>query len=102
MFKRLGDACGCFMAIDEDTAERRNLQWARILVRIRGWKFPSSLQVVVGSLCFVIQLWWEVPQWVSEVQPSRCCRGWGVGEEGKARSRTGLRVEGEVPKKVDK
>ena len=34
-FKSLGDACGRFVSVDEDTKERRNLQWARIIVVIR-------------------------------------------------------------------
>ena len=42
LFKRLGEACESLVAIDEDTAECRNLQWARILTRIKG-KLPSSL-----------------------------------------------------------
>lgn len=29
----------------------------------------GSLQLVVGSLCFAIQLWWEVPPWVSVAVP---------------------------------
>ena len=38
------------MAVDEDTSECRFLQqWVRIFVKIRGWNFPSFLQVVVGS-----------------------------------------------------
>ena len=42
LFKRLGEACESLVAIDEDTAECRNSQWARILPRIKG-KLPSSL-----------------------------------------------------------
>ena len=42
LFKRLGEACESLVAIDEDTAECRNSQWARILARIKG-KLPSSL-----------------------------------------------------------
>ncbi|KAL6342764.1 hypothetical protein AAG906_016598 [Vitis piasezkii] len=42
LFKRLGKACGSLVAIDEDTTESRNLQWTRILARIKG-KLPSSL-----------------------------------------------------------
>ena len=53
--------------VKEDMAKRRNLKWAKILVGIREWKFPSSLQVVMGSSCFAIQLWWEIFAWKSEV-----------------------------------
>lgn len=27
------------------------------------------LQVIVGSVCFAMQLWWEVPPWMSQVVP---------------------------------
>ena len=32
---------------------------------------PGSLHLVVGSLCFAIQLLWEVPPWVSVVVPTQ-------------------------------
>ena len=35
------------------------LQWARILVKLDGRSLLSSAQVVVGSGCFSILLWWE-------------------------------------------
>ena len=48
---------GGFATVDEDTATFKELQWARILVKSEGLKWPISLQVVVGSSCFAIQLW---------------------------------------------
>ncbi|RVX12607.1 hypothetical protein CK203_011622 [Vitis vinifera] len=53
-FKSLGEACGSFVAVDEDMANQRNLQWARVLVGIKGQKIPSSLQLVVGTSVFVV------------------------------------------------
>ena len=85
--KNLGEACSRFVGVDEDTVERRNLQWARVLVGVRGWNFPSSLQVVVGSTCFVVQLWWETTPSISKVQPSWCCRGSRAKDEGEVGSR---------------
>ena len=67
------------MAVDEDTSESKFLLWARILVKAKGWNFPSSLQVVVVSTSYTIQLWWETPPWKSEVQPLQCCKGRGEG-----------------------
>ena len=87
-FKSLGDACGRFVSVDEDTKERRNLQWARIIVVIREWNFPSFLQLISGSTCFAVQLWWESAPWISEVQPSWSCKG----SRGKVESRAFLRV----------
>ncbi|RVW39535.1 Retrovirus-related Pol polyprotein from transposon TNT 1-94 [Vitis vinifera] len=50
LFKRFGDSCGRFRAVDENTVERRNLKWARVLVETRDWQHPSSLQVVASIL----------------------------------------------------
>ena len=99
-FKSLGDACGRFVSIDEDTKERQNLQCARILVAIRGWNFPSSLQLVSVSTCFAVQLWWESAPQISEVQPSWGCKGSGGKVEGEVESRTFLRVAEVCPGKV--
>ena len=57
LFRKFGDSCGRFVAVDENKAEHRNLKWARILVEIKGWEHPSSLQVVAGPFCFALQLW---------------------------------------------
>ena len=54
----------------------------RILVKSEGLEWPSSLQVVVGSSCFVIQLWWEVQPRVSEVAPMFRS---GIGKEQEVR-----------------
>ena len=70
LFKRFGDSCGRFVVVDENTTECRNLQWARVLVETREWKHPSSLQAVVGSSCFTLQLWWEENPCISIVVPS--------------------------------
>ena len=58
-FKQVGDACGGFVMMDEETSNCCKLQWVRILVRSKGF-FPSRVQVVVGDLCFSIPLWWEL------------------------------------------
>ena len=92
LFKSLGEACGCFVAVDEDTSEHRFLQWARILVKVRGWNFSSSLQVVVGSTSYAIHLWWETLPWKSEVQPLQRCKGRGGGDEVVDGSHTPQRV----------
>ena len=67
MFRKIGEGCGGFATVDEDTAAFKELQWARILVKSERLKWPISLQVVVGSSCFAIQLWWEVQPRVSKV-----------------------------------
>ena len=67
VFRKIGDCCGGFVAVDEDTTTFKELQWAKLLVKFEGLEWPSSLQVAVGSSCYAIQLWWEVQPWVSEV-----------------------------------
>ena len=67
MFKRIGDCCGGFAAVDLDTENFTQLQWARILVEAEREDLPGTLQVVMGSSCFAIKLWWEVPAWLSVV-----------------------------------
>ena len=71
MFKRIGDCCGGFLDVDLDTEYFTQLQWARILVKTESEDLPRSLQVVMGSSCFAIQLWWEVPARLSVVVPAK-------------------------------
>ncbi|RVW74674.1 hypothetical protein CK203_052053 [Vitis vinifera] len=87
LFKKFGDSCGKFVAVDENTADRRNLKWARVLVETRGWQHPSSLQVVAGPSCFALQLWWEEEPCFSPVIPSHGSGVWKIGEDEVAPSR---------------
>lgn len=57
----VGDVCWGFVAVDKDIALRRNMQWARILIRFNVRGLPTSLHEVVRLLDFYIQLWWELP-----------------------------------------
>ena len=41
VFKRIGDWCGGFVAVDEDTVSSSELQWARILVKRADREFPT-------------------------------------------------------------
>ncbi|WJZ85239.1 hypothetical protein VitviT2T_004785 [Vitis vinifera] len=77
VFKLIGDGCGGLINVDEKTFSMANLQWARLLVRVEGRDFPSSVQLVEGSGCYSIQLWWEVQPWYSQVMPvgSGCRKG---------------------------
>ena len=70
VFRKIGECCGRFVAVDEDTTAFKELQWARLLlVKSEGLEWLSSLQVAVGSSYYAIQLWWEVQPGVSEVAP---------------------------------
>ncbi|RVW84524.1 hypothetical protein CK203_041270 [Vitis vinifera] len=68
-FRKIGDCCGGFVAVDENTAKSKELRWARISVRYVGVEWSSTMQVVVGPLCYALQLWSEVKPGLSEVVP---------------------------------
>ena len=92
MFKKIGDCCGGFIAVDESTGAMKELQWARILVKLEGIGGPISLQVVIGTTCYAIQLWWEMLPRVTEVIPAGSS---GTGKKMEVREEEGgkTRVE---------
>ncbi|RVW45236.1 hypothetical protein CK203_067433 [Vitis vinifera] len=49
-FRKIGDCCGGFMAMDKDTASFSPLQWVRVLVKSEGRDLPSSLLGVGKSM----------------------------------------------------
>ena len=78
VFKLIGDGCGGFIAVDENTDAMANLQWARMLVKVVSKDLPTSIQIVVGSGCFLVQLWWETLPWFSQVVPAGSLFGKGA------------------------
>ena len=54
-FNKVGDAHGGYLGVDQETTGGKNLQWARILIKINGRKVSGRLQVVVRQLCFTVQ-----------------------------------------------
>ena len=98
----VGDACGGFVTMDEETKEPRHRKEARVLVKNNGKEVPGKLEVIAGFASFSIPLWWEDSVWfsVTEIKPQR-----GVEpvskvpieqEEGECVSRTVVRVEKEI------
>ena len=57
VFKKIRDCCGGFVAVDGSTDAFKELQWARLLVKLKRIEWPSPLQVVIDTTCFAIQLW---------------------------------------------
>lgn len=47
--------------MDEEMVGRRNLQWARLLVKRKGRNVLENLHIIVGYYCFLVRLWWEIP-----------------------------------------
>ncbi|KAJ9705097.1 hypothetical protein PVL29_003242 [Vitis rotundifolia] len=62
------------MVVDEGNASHCHLQWAKILVRSYRRKVPRILHVVVRSIVFAIQLWWEISLWLMMVGPNGSCK----------------------------
>ena len=69
--RRIGDSCGGFLDVDRDTALRTKTMWARLLVKLEGMDRPSVINILEGSRCFELQVWWELPSWMTEVHPSK-------------------------------
>ena len=69
VLKRIGDACGGYLAIDKITELRRELSWARMLVKASGLPRPSTVNILEGPRSFELQIWWEVRPWVTDVYP---------------------------------
>ena len=54
ILKRVGDECGGFITVDEQTKSMGELQWTKILVRLRGEFRPSVLEIEVEEeICAV-------------------------------------------------
>ena len=69
VLKRIGDACGGYLAIDKITELRRELSLARLLVKTTGFPRPRTVNILEGPRSFELQIWWEVRPWVTDVYP---------------------------------
>ena len=76
--KQIGDGCGGFLKVDEETRLRTETSWARILVRLKEIARPSIVNILAGSRSYELQIWWELPPWVAEVYPSKMEAGTGM------------------------
>ena len=69
ILKKVGDNCGGFVALDECTASKTDLLWARILVKMNGNVKPASVNLFTGARSYELKIWWEIQQTVVEVSP---------------------------------
>ncbi|KAJ9676450.1 hypothetical protein PVL29_025131 [Vitis rotundifolia] len=60
ILRRVGEECGGFLAIDSQTEKMEELQWARILVKLKGKELPNAVEIWVEEECYTLTLWWEV------------------------------------------
>ena len=83
ILKRIGDKCGGFDAVDENTTFLINPRWARVRVKWDGSSNSRSVVVSEGDRSFMIQLWWEFqPQMMWESRTVKPKRGNETREEG--------------------
>ena len=69
--KKIGDGCGSFIELDEESFFAPVLNWVKILVRVDGRRLPQSIKMEEGSSKFSIQLWWEIPPHVGKLNGVR-------------------------------
>ena len=90
--KKIGDGCGTYIETDEETLAPAILHWARILVRLEGKEFPSSIQIFLRDWSFKVKLWCEIPPTVPKFEPAKraAIPARGSKHEGEDFSRTNL------------
>ena len=49
ILKKIGDACGGFLAIDKITVLRMEMEWARILIKTTGLPRPSTVNIICNN-----------------------------------------------------
>ena len=94
ILKRVGDECGGYIIVDEQTKTMGELQWARILVKSRGECRPSVLEIEVEEEIYVMSLWWECRPVLRRNRRQETGRQ-NMEVRGEGASRTKQRVEEE-------
>ncbi|KAG5544182.1 hypothetical protein RHGRI_016810 [Rhododendron griersonianum] len=59
VFREIGDHCGGFLYVDEDTRQQAHLRWARIAVWAPPENIPATVKIAMGSWLFEVTLWVE-------------------------------------------
>ena len=95
IFRKVGEKCRGFLAIDSQTERLEELQWARILVKLSGEELPSMLEIGLEGVCYLLVLWWEVRPVTRVLSTERRGKNSGDaagGVEGDVATRAGKRV----------
>ena len=75
--------------MDKETEQRKELRWARILVKQDRKEKPSLANLLAGARSYELQLWWEIQPRVTEVYPNRCSfRNFMADSRGEEEERT--------------
>ena len=89
ILKKIGNGCGGYVAMDKETEQRKDLRWARILVKQDMKGKPSSANLLAGARSYELQLWWEFQPRIMEVYPRRCSsRNFMAESRGEEEERT--------------
>ena len=95
ILKKVEDRCGGLVFLDKETTQRKDLWWARILVKNSSSRKPSSVNLLAGARSYELQIWWEIQPRVVEVYP-QVYRTKGLltkpSEEDEGKSRANERV----------
>ena len=69
--------------MDEGTASKIDLLWARILVKSNNNVKYDSANLIAGNRVYIVQLWWEIRPTVVEVTRKSCRDTGGLLESGE-------------------
>ena len=69
ILRQLGETCGGFVTVDKSTEEKKEVRWARILIKVEGNYRPSVVNILEGPRAYELQIWWEIVPWVTGVYP---------------------------------
>ena len=70
ILRKIGDACGGFVVEDKATEMKKEMKWARMLIKSEGKARPSTINILEGPRSYELQIWWEIPPWVMGVYPA--------------------------------
>ena len=72
VLRMIEDGCGGYLATDKKTIRRTDvLLWARILVKEEGRERLSTVNILLGSRSYELQIWWELSPWIVGVFHSK-------------------------------
>ena len=57
------------MAVDKVTEMKKEVKWARMMIKSEGKSRPSTVNILEGPRSYELQIWWEIPPWVTGVYP---------------------------------
>ena len=55
------------MVVDKNTEMKKEVKWVRMMIKMVGKSRPRVVNILEGPRSFELQIWWEVPPWVTGV-----------------------------------